>query len=113
MMKTMQQLDLFNEAAHSNARVTRQAAAVAIRPTAGRQRMKVLAFLISRGTRGATDEETQAATGLTGNSERPRRQELQKLQLIEDSGDVRATAAGRCAVIWRATAKGLALTIKT
>jgi len=107
------QLNLFSEPAHANARTTKRAAAVAIRPTAGRQRMKVLAFLQSQAAIGATDEQIQLALDLTGNSERPRRKELETLDLIEDSGDVRPTVAGRAAVVWRVTAKGQALNTKT
>lgn len=107
---TSEQMTLFDApTAHANAGITRAAAGVAIRPTAGRQRMLVLRHLQSVGASGATDQQIQSATGLTGNSQRPRRQELQTLELIEDSGDVRPTVAGRAAVVWVATAKGLAI----
>ncbi len=107
---TSDQMNLFDQpATHANAPTTKRAAAVAIRPTAGRQRMKVLAYLQSQGTIGATDEQIQLALDLTGNSERPRRKELQALGLIEDSGHVRPTTSGRAAGVWGATTKGLAI----
>ncbi len=49
---------------------------------------------------GLTDEEIQAATGLGGSTERPRRIELVKERLVVDSGRVRATKSGRNAVVW-------------
>ncbi|MCX4244230.1 hypothetical protein [Paraliomyxa miuraensis] len=48
-----------------------------------------------------TDEEICRATGLRGSTVRPRRLELLREGLIEDSGTVRPTQSGREAIVWR------------
>lgn len=48
-----------------------------------------------------TDEEICEATGLRGSTVRPRRLELLRDALIEDSGHVRPTRSGREAIVWR------------
>lgn len=48
-----------------------------------------------------TDEEIGKATGLRGNTVRPRRLELLREGLIEDSGQVRPTRSGRDAIVWQ------------
>lgn len=48
-----------------------------------------------------TDEEICLATGLRGSTVRPRRLELLRGRLIEDSGEVRPTRSGREAIVWR------------
>ncbi len=48
-----------------------------------------------------TDDELCVATGLRDNSVRPRRVELVREGLVEDSGDVRPTRTGHDAIIWR------------
>ena len=48
-----------------------------------------------------TDEEICRATGLRGSTVRPRRLELLREGLIEDSGEVRPTRSGREAIVWR------------
>ena len=90
-----------------NSLVTRRAAAISVRPTAGRLRARVLAFIVSQNEHGASDEEAQLALGMQGNTQRPRRRELQASGLILDSGIVRTTSAGRCATVWIATAAGV------
>jgi hypothetical protein len=50
---------------------------------------------------GLGDEELQERCGLSGNSERPRRRELERQGLIEASGVTRPTRSGRQAVVWR------------
>jgi len=50
---------------------------------------------------GMTDDDIQAALGLDGSTERPRRVELLHLHRIVDSGARRATRSGRQAVVWR------------
>lgn len=49
---------------------------------------------------GATDEEVVDATGLAGNTVRPRRGELEAMGLVRDSGLRRATRSGRSAIVW-------------
>jgi hypothetical protein len=65
-------------------------------------REKVLAFVRSRGREGATDEEIQEALGMNPSTERPRRIELYKVDLVYDSGTLRPTRSGRKAVVWMA-----------
>jgi hypothetical protein len=50
----------------------------------------------------ATDEEIQDFLSMNPSTERPRRIELWKAGLIEDSGHTRQTKSGRAAAIWRA-----------
>jgi hypothetical protein len=102
----MKQLDLFaaagkiaSSAPHSGGETSR-AAAAAIRPDAGRLRQLVLQAIVERGTIGATDEEIQNALGLPGNTQRPRRRELEQVGLIRDSGQRRPTSSGRRAIVW-------------
>jgi hypothetical protein len=99
------QLDLFSPPtpAFANAPITRAAAGVAIRPDAARLRAKVLRYIKSRGADGATDAEIQGALDMSGDTERPRRRELQAAGFIADSGRTRLTPAGRAAVVWTAT----------
>lgn len=82
---------------------TSKAAAELIRPNAETLRARVLEYIEAQGQFGATDSEIQSALVMEGNTERPRRQELQTQGLIRDSGQTRATASGRQAVVWIAT----------
>jgi hypothetical protein len=84
----------------ANAPITRAAAGVAIRPDAARLRAKVFEYVKGRGAAGATDAEIQAALDMSGDTERPRRRELQQAGFIGDSGQVRQTPSGRAAVVW-------------
>lgn len=79
---------------------TSVAAAERAEPAAATQRRAVLDFLRGRGAEGATDEEIQVALGMVGNTQRPRRGELQKAGLIRDSGTTRPTRSGCKAVVW-------------
>jgi hypothetical protein len=103
---------------HHNAPETSGQAAVANYPRSGTQRAKVLvaiAFcsvldenLRARGFRfGATDDEIANAVGLVGNSVRPRRIELVRDGLVEDSGKRRSSNMGHPAVVWTLTEEGL------
>jgi hypothetical protein len=93
------QLNLF-----SNASTTRRAAGVSIKPDAARLRARVLRYIQEQAA-GATDAEIQAALDMSGDTERPRRRELQQAGFIVDSGNVRATPSGRAAVVWVAVAQ--------
>lgn len=53
-----------------------------------------------------TDEEICEATGLRGSTVRPRRLELLRDGLVEDSGHVRPTRSGRDAIVWRIRLEG-------
>ncbi|MEZ6127895.1 MAG: hypothetical protein R3C59_04385 [Planctomycetaceae bacterium] len=68
---------------------TSMAAAERIQPAVTGQRRKVLDFVRDRGELGATDSEIQAGLNIPGDTERPRRRELEQAGLITDSGDRR------------------------
>lgn len=85
-------------APHSND-TTSLWAALAIAPHVNRLAGVVLDAIRAAGERGMTDGEIQAATGLDGNTVRPRRVELERAGLIAACG-TRATAAGRQAAVW-------------
>lgn len=78
---------------------TSREAALSVYETAPTLRARVWRHL--RETGGATEEETEAALGLAGNTCRPRIWELRKAGMVEDSGDRRSTRSGRQAVVWR------------
>lgn len=93
---------------------TSRAAAAAVRDSAATLRQRVLDYLRSRGRQGATDEEIQLALGMPGNTQRPRRQELERAGLVlplrspgnapgsapGDAYVTRATRSGRQAQVW-------------
>lgn len=85
--------------AHSD---TSREAAVAMKPTAENLRAEVLRFLTERGEHGATDEEVQLALDMAGNTQRPRRRELELMDQVVNSGKTRPTQTGRSAVVWAA-----------
>jgi hypothetical protein len=85
---------------------TSRQAAVAIRPAAGTQRGRVLAYVESCGLVGATDEEIADGLYMNPSSVRPRRGELLEAGLIRDSGKTRPTKAGLQATVWTAAAAG-------
>ena len=90
-------------------------AAEAIRPNAGTLRRKILDLLTVKSYNpmdingeydpGLTDEEMQSATMMNPSTQRPRRIELQRMGLIQDSGRKRATKSGRKAVVWELVAR--------
>ncbi len=85
---------------------TSRAAGETARELAARQRATVYAFIVSRGALGATDEEIQDGTGLRGDSERPRRWELEHAEpepLIRRSPLTRRTSSGHLAHPYIAT----------
>ena len=61
--------------------------------------LRAMVFVTIRRFGGLTDAEIQRETGLDGNTERPRRRELEQAGLIKPSG-TRKTASGRQAVVW-------------
>lgn len=79
---------------------TSVAAADAVAGLAGRLRRELYEHLAAQGERGATDEELSLALGMSGNTARPRRVELWRAGLVEDSGKVRKTRSGRNATVW-------------
>lgn len=61
---------------------------------------KVYEAFLAAGKRGLTDEECQAATGLEGSTQRPRRVRLVALGLLDSAPMKRRTRAGRLAQVW-------------
>ena len=84
---------------------TSRAAAERITPVAITQAVQVFQFIAQCGVEGATDHEIQAALGLTGDSERPRRWSLERAGMIRDSGQRRKSPKGRDAIVWIASEK--------
>lgn len=99
----MTQLDLFDPP-RVHGSPTSEQAAESITECAASMRARVLAFIVSMGDYGATDDEIQIALIMAGNTERPRRRELVKAGDIVESGATRATTSGRAAVVWVANA---------
>lgn len=85
---------------------SRAAANAALQSQVERDRAAILDYITSEGDGGATDAEIENATGIRGNSARPRRIELARAGLIEGrDGITRKTGSGRAAVVWFAKGK--------
>lgn len=80
---------------------TSVAAAEAIKPRTGPLHKLILDHL-AQCPNGCTDEELMAALDLSGNTERPRRRELQLMGRVVDSGRTRPTQSGKQATVWEA-----------
>jgi hypothetical protein len=85
-----------------NGTPTSRLAAKVMKPLAGKQLAKIFEFLKSRGADGATDQEQQLL-GLSGDSQRPRRNRLVELGWVKDSGVMRMTKSGTPAKVWIVT----------
>jgi hypothetical protein len=80
---------------------TSKAAAEAIKPDAGRLRALTLCAIQGAGSVGLTaDEAAEKVLFCSILSIRPRCTELQALGKIKDSGQRRANASGRKAIVW-------------
>ncbi|MDY0169427.1 MAG: hypothetical protein RBS80_22985 [Thermoguttaceae bacterium] len=79
---------------------TRRESRQEIAPHTDDMRGEVLAALVTRGRRGATDEELARELSMRGDTERARRVELRDAGLVIDSGRRRPTSSGRRAVVW-------------
>lgn len=77
---------------------TRHEAEVAIEPSKENLRKKVL-DCIAAHPQGVTDEKISDLTGMPGNTERPRRKELERAGKITARGTGK-TRSGRKAVTW-------------
>jgi hypothetical protein len=75
------------------------AAARSVTTVADTQRSRVLWAIKTYGP--ITDEEICARTGMNPSTERPRRGELVRANLVHDSGERGITNAGRKAVKWK------------
>ena len=80
-------------------RETSKQAAIQALTKADSMRLVVWACICKAGDAGRTDAEIQEALSLDGNTERPRRRELEQAGLIKPAG-TRRTASGRAAVVW-------------
>jgi hypothetical protein len=69
-------------------------------PTIGPSQRKVYEAIKESGPDGLTDKEVQILIGMPGDTERPRRIELLKSDLIEEAGT--RMLDGRRSVVWRA-----------
>jgi len=85
---------------------TSEAAADKIKSNVRNDRGKVYRVILSRGSRGATDQEIQEILGMDGNTQRPRRVELEAANLIRRKRDEkgklikRRTKGGGTAQVW-------------
>lgn len=84
--------------AHQRHSPTSKAAAASIKPRIGPLHRLILRRLQDCGN--MTDEEMQVEMGMSANTQRPRRRELQVAGLIVDTGKTRKTRSGRAAVVW-------------
>jgi hypothetical protein len=92
-------LPLFMRYAPHSGSDTSRGAALDIRRELPRLEAKVLGAL-RESAEGLTAEALEAATGLPGNTIRPRLVALRERGLVQDSGRRGLTSAGRKAVIW-------------
>ncbi len=81
-------------------RATSTEAAERIVETKDTQRQRVYEAIRDSGRNGMTDDQIQEDLGIEGNSQRPRRRELQALGRIQLSTLRRLTRSGRTAVVW-------------
>ncbi len=81
-------------------RATSTEAAESVVETKDTQRQRVYEAIRDSGRNGMTDEQIQEDLGIEGNSQRPRRRELQALGRIQASTLRRLTRSGRTAVVW-------------
>ena len=79
---------------------TSREAAEMIAPKVNKLQGLILDHVKKTGLLGATDLEIQTALEMDGNTERPRRRELEIMGKIVDSGLRRRTAANRNAAVW-------------
>jgi hypothetical protein len=98
------QLTIGTPAPAHNGTPTSKAAAEQIEPTAGTLRAQVLSYVRSCADHGATDEQIQLALEMNPSTQRPRRQELEKMGLIVRTTRTRPTKSGRSAVVFVAVA---------
>jgi hypothetical protein len=82
---------------------TRQAAGASIRRAAPTLRRKVYEAVRAAGAEGRTSDEVEAATGMSGNTVRPRLLELAEEGRVMRAPRVRPTRSGRLAVVWTVT----------
>lgn len=79
---------------------TSEQAAIEAAPRSERERARLLRALQAAGAWGLTDEEMQDLLEMPGNTQRPRRREMEAMLLVTRSGLKRKTRAGRWAIVW-------------
>lgn len=79
---------------------TSEAAARAKAPTAESDESRVLAYIVARGARGATDDEIEEALEMRHQNASARRRGLVLARKVVDSGRARDTRSGRAATVW-------------
>ena len=79
---------------------TSREASISIYPRVGTQRRIVLDYLRQRGDLGATDDEMQVALDMNPSTQRPRRVELERGELVVKTAMTRPTRAGRKAAVY-------------
>lgn len=79
---------------------TQVAASNAVAPYTPTMRERVLAYLLERGSEGATIEEIAGALGMRVSSVCGRVNELRKVDRIRDRGVTRANQSGVQAIVW-------------
>lgn len=75
-------------------------ASESMRGIAGELRRRVYAYIASKGSYGATDEEIELGLSISSNTSRPRRWELYREGKIKRTGTTRKTMSNRNADIW-------------
>lgn len=94
------QLTFTAPAPATNGTPTSNEAAERIEPSAGTLRAQVLDYVRRCKHHGAIDEEIQLALEMNPSTQRPRRQELEKMGLIVRTTRTRMTKSGRSAVVF-------------
>jgi hypothetical protein len=79
---------------------TSVAAADAVAPKLGRLQRMAEAAIREAGQRGLTADKLAARLSMDRWSIQPRTSELARRGLIQDSGQRRLNATGRCAIVW-------------
>ncbi len=87
-------------APHVAGSATSQAAADKITPHVSWLQRVVLEFISERGAEGATDAEIVEGLEMDPSTERPRRGELVRLKLVEDSGRTRPSPSEHPMTVW-------------
>lgn len=82
-----------------NHTATSIAAAESVRGTAATDRQRILEAIRAASIHGMTREQIEVATGLSGNTVRPRCAELLAAGTIEEAGEIRRTTSGRAAKV--------------
>ena len=90
-----------NEYAPSNGAPTSDAAALKMSGArASKIGARLMAYMQGRGDYGATLQEAEMDTGISGNTLRPRMLTLRKRGQVVDSGQYRKTLDDNNAVVW-------------